>query len=263
MQANKLFDLGEKVALVTGGSRGIGFQMAEALGEMGAKLAISARKQSELDAASAALQAKNIEVLTVVNDLGSASPSAAESLVSAVLDRYGKIDVLVNNAGTVWGATAVAHTEEAWRKVMSLNVDACFFVAREVAQRSMIPNKSGKIINIASIAGLGGPRPDGKVFAVAYNTSKGALITLTQALATEWGKHNINVNALCPGYFPTKLSAGLADSAGEIVKVTPLGRAGGEYDIKGPIVFFASEASRHVSGQALAIDGGGSVVILN
>jgi len=142
MQANKLFDLGEKVALVTGGSRGIGFQMAEALGEMGAKLAISA-KQSELDAASAALQAKNIEDLTVVNDLGSASPSAAESLVSAVLDRYGKIDVLVNNAGTVWGATAVAHTEEAWRKVMSLNVDACFFVAREVAQRSMIPNKSG------------------------------------------------------------------------------------------------------------------------
>src|SRR5258707_9213176 len=263
MQANKLFDLGEKVALVTGGSRGIGFQMAEALGEMGAKLAISARNQSELDARSAVLQAKNIEVMTVANDLGSASPSAAESLVSAVLDRYGKIDVLVNNAGTVWGATAVAHTEEAWRKVMSLNVDACFFVAREVAQRSMIPNKSGKIINIASIAGFGGPRPDGRGFSVAYNTSKGALITLTQALATEWGKHNINVNAICPGYFPTKLSAGLAERADEIAKVTPLGRVGGDDDMKGPVVFFASEASRHVSGQALAIDAGGSAVILN
>ena len=263
MQASKLFDLSEKVALVTGGSRGIGFQMAEALGEMGAKLAISARKQSELDAASAALKAKNIEVLTVANDLSAASSGAAESLVGAVLDRYGKIDILVNNAGTAWGATAVAHTAEAWRKVMGLNVDACFLGAREVAQRSMIPNRSGKIINIASIAGLGGPRPDGGIFTVAYNTSKGALITLTQALATEWGQHNINVNALCPGYFPTKLSAGLADRAGEIVKVTPLGRAGGEYDIKGPIVFFASEASRHVSGQALAIDGGGSVVILN
>src|SRR6266853_3018983 len=255
MQANKLFDLGEKVALVTGGSRGIGFQMAEALGEMGAKLAISARKQSELDAASAALQAKNIEVLTVVNDLGSASPSAAESLVSAVLDRYGKIDALVNNAGTVWGATAIVHTEEAWRKVMSLNVDACFFVAREVAQRSMIPNKSGKIINISSIAGLGGPRPDGKVFAVSYNASKGALITLTQALATEWGRYNINVNALCPGYFPTKLSAGLAEGAADIVRVTPLGRCGGEHDIKGAAAFFASEASRHITGQAIAIDG--------
>lgn len=263
MQAIKLFDLSEKVALVTGGSRGIGFQMAEALGEMGAKLAISARNQNELDAASAALKAKNIEVFAVANDLGAAGATAAESLVSAVLDHYGRIDVLVNNAGTVWGAAAVDHSPEAWRKVMGLNVDACFFVARETARRSMIPNGSGKIINIASIAGLGGPRPDSKGFAVAYNASKGALITLTQALATEWGKHNINVNALCPGYFPTKLSAGLAESAGEIIKATPIGRVGGEYDLKGPAVFFASEASRHVSGQALAIDGGGSVVILN
>jgi gluconate 5-dehydrogenase len=180
-----------------------------------------------------------------------------------VLDRYGKIDILVNNAGTVWGGSAIEHSPEAWRKVMGLNVDACFHVAREVARHSMIPNNFGKIINIASIAGFGGSRPDGGVFSVAYNTSKGALITLTQALATEWGKHNINVNAICPGYFPTKLSAGLAERADEIAKVTPLGRAGGDYDIKGPVVFFASEASRHVSGQALAIDGGGSAVILN
>jgi NAD(P)-dependent dehydrogenase (short-subunit alcohol dehydrogenase family) len=263
MQANKLFDLGGKVALVTGGSRGIGFQMAEALGEMGCKLAISARKQHELDAASAALRRTNIEVLTIANDLGAATADAAASLVGVVLDHYGKIDILVNNAGTVWGASAIEHSPEAWRKVMGLNVDACFHVAREVARRSMIPNNSGKIINIASIAGFGGSRPDGGVFSVAYNTSKGALITLTQALATEWGKHNINVNAICPGYFPTKLSAGLAERADEIAKVTPLGRAGGDYDIKGPVVFFASEASRHVSGQALAIDGGGSAVILN
>jgi NAD(P)-dependent dehydrogenase (short-subunit alcohol dehydrogenase family) len=263
MQASKLFDLGGKVALVTGGSRGIGFQMAEALGEMGCKLAISARKQHELDAASAALRRTNIEVLTIANDLGAATADAVASLVSAVLDHYGKIDILVNNAGTVWGASAIEHSPEAWRKVMGLNVDACFHLAREVARRSMIPNNSGKIINIASIAGFGGSRPDGGVFSVAYNTSKGALITLTQALATEWGKHNINVNAICPGYFPTKLSAGLAERADEIAKVTPLGRAGGDYDIKGPVVFFASEASRHVSGQALAIDGGGSAVILN
>jgi len=263
MQANKLFALGGKVALVTGGSRGIGFQMAEALGEMGCKLAISARKQHELDAASAALRRTNIDVLTIANDLGAATADAAASLVGAVLDHYGKIDILVNNAGTVWGASAIEHSPEVWRKVMGLNVDACFHVAREVARRSMIPNNSGKIINIASIAGFGGSRPDGGVFSVAYNTSKGALITLTQALATEWGKHNINVNAICPGYFPTKLSAGLAERADEIAKVTPLGRAGGDYDIKGPVVFFASEASRHVSGQALAVDGGGSVVILN
>ncbi len=237
MQANKLFDLGGKVALVTGGSRGIGFQMAEALGEMGCKLAISARNQHELDAASAALGRTNIEVLTIAKDLGAATADAAASLVGAVLDHYGKIDILVNNAGTVWGASAIEHSPEAWRKVMGLNVDACFHVAREVARRSMIPNNSGKIINIASIAGFGG--------------------------SPEWGKHNINVNAICPGYFPTKLSAGLAERADEIAKVTPLGRAGGDYDIKGPVVFFASEASRHVSGQALAIDGGGSAVILN
>jgi len=263
MQANKLFDLSGKVALVTGGSRGIGFQMAEALSEMGCKLAISAQKQSELDAASAALRKANFEVLTIANDLGAATAAAAASLVGAVLDHYGRIDILVNNAGTVWGAPAVEHSPEAWRKVMGLNVDACFHVACEVARRSMIPNKSDKIINIASIAGFGGPRPDGGGFSVAYNTSKGALITLTQALATEWGRHNINVNAICPGYFPTKLSAGLAERADEIAKVTPLGRVGGDDDINGPVVFFASEASRHVSGQALAIDGGGSAVILN
>src|SRR5258708_5960738 len=134
MQATKLFDLSDKVALVTGGSRGIGFQMAEALGEMGAKLAISARKQSELDAASEALKAKNIEVMTVANDLATESPSAAESLVGAVLRRYGKIDVLVNNAGTAWGATPVAHTAVAWRQVMVLNAEAWLVVARERAQ---------------------------------------------------------------------------------------------------------------------------------
>jgi gluconate 5-dehydrogenase len=263
MNVNSLFDLSGKVALVTGGSRGLGLQMAEALGEMGAKLAISARKQAELDAASAALSAKKIEVRTIVNDLGEEGTGPAENLVNAVLDRYGKIDILINNAGTVWGATAEGHSPEAWRKVMGLNVDACFFVAREVARRSMIPQKSGKIINIASIAGLGGPRPDGKVFAAAYNTSKGALITLTQALASEWGKYNINVNALCPGYFPTKLSAGLAESAASILSTTPIGRVGGASDIKGPAVFFASEASRHVTGQAMAVDGGGSTVVLS
>jgi NAD(P)-dependent dehydrogenase (short-subunit alcohol dehydrogenase family) len=147
--------------------------------------------------------------------------------------------------------------------MMALNVDACFRVAQTVVRKSMMPRKSGKIINIASIAGLGGPRPDGKIFAVAYNASKGALITMTQALATEWGKYNINVNALCPGYFPTKLSAGMAEGAPGIINVTPIGRVGREHDIKEAAVFFASEASRHITGQALAIDGGGSAVILN
>jgi len=239
MNVKELFDLSGRIALITGGSRGLGLQMAEALGDLGAKVAISARKQGELDAASSYL------------------------LTNSVLERFGAIDILINNAGTVWGGAAVDLTPESWRKVMGLNVDACFRVAQAVAKQSMIPRKTGKIINIASIAGLGGPRPDGKVFAASYNTSKGALITLTQALATEWGRYNINVNALCPGYFPTKLSAGLAEGAADIVRVTPLGRFGGEHDIKGAAAFFASEASRHITGQAIAIDGGGSAVILN
>jgi gluconate 5-dehydrogenase len=263
MITKELFDLSGKVALITGGSRGLGLQMAEALGDMGAKVAISARKQTELDSASTYLTAKGVEVLTIVNDLSDAASRPDEQLVSSVLDRFGAVDILINNAGMVWGGAATDLTPENWRKVMALNVDACFRVAQTVARKSMIPRKSGKIINISSIAGLGGPRPDGEIFAVAYNTSKGALITLTQALATEWGKYNINVNALCPGYFPTKLSAGLAKAAAGIAKVTPIGRVGGEHDIKGAAVFFASEASRHITGQALAIDGGGSVVILN
>jgi NAD(P)-dependent dehydrogenase (short-subunit alcohol dehydrogenase family) len=263
MITKELFDLSGKVALITGGSRGLGLQMAEALGDMGAKVAISARKQNELDNASSYLTAKGIDVLTIVNDLSDPASRPDEQLVSEVLDCFGAVDILINNAGMVWGGAATDLTPENWSKVMALNVDACFRVAQTVARKSMIPRKSGKIINISSIAGLGGPRPDGDIFAVAYNTSKGALITLTQALATEWGKYNINVNALCPGYFPTKLSAGLAKAAAGIAKVTPIGRVGGEHDIKGAAVFFASEASRHITGQALAIDGGGSVVILN
>jgi NAD(P)-dependent dehydrogenase (short-subunit alcohol dehydrogenase family) len=155
---------------------------------------------------------------------GDAGSKPEETLVSTVMDRFGAVDILINNAGMVWGGVAIDLTPENWNKVMAPNVDACFRVAQVVARKSMIPRKSGKIINISSIAGLGGPRPDGDIFAVAYNTSKGALITLTQALATEWGKYNINVNALCPGYFPTKLSAGLAKAAAGIAKVTPIGR---------------------------------------
>jgi gluconate 5-dehydrogenase len=264
MNTRELFDLSGKVALITGGSRGLGLQMAEALGDMGARIAISARKSDELDSASSYLAAKGIEVFTIVNDLGDdAGSKPEEKLVSAVLDRFGAIDVLVNNAGMVRGGAAIDLMPEIWSKMMALNVDACFRVAQAVVRKSMIPRGSGKIINISSIAALGGPRPDGKIFAVAYNTSKGALITMTKALATEWGKYNINVNALCPGYFPTKLSAGMAEGAPGIIKATPIGRVGGEHDIKGAVAFFASEASRHISGQAIAIDGGGSAVILN
>jgi NAD(P)-dependent dehydrogenase (short-subunit alcohol dehydrogenase family) len=256
MSVKQLFDLSGKAALVTGGSRGLGLQLAEALGELGARVAITARKQDELSAAAAHLAARGVECLTVQGDL--ASLDTIPALVDQVVARFGTVDVLVNNAGTSWGAPAEDHPADAWRKVMGLNVDATFFLSQAVARRCMIPRRSGKIVNVSSIAGLSGNPPD--VQTVAYNTSKAAVINLTRALAAEWGRYGINVNALCPGFFPSRLSRGLLGRIErEVIARTPLGRLGGDEDLKGAVVFLASEASRHVTGQAIAIDGGYTV----
>jgi gluconate 5-dehydrogenase len=254
-----LLDLGNKVAIVTGGSRGIGLQMAEALGEMGAKVAITARKQSELDAARAHLAATGVDCMTFGGDLS--DPSVIPRLVDSVLSAWGAIDILVNNAGCNWAAPAEDYPNEAWYKVMRLNLDAAFFLSREVARRSMIPRRSGKIINIASIAGLGGNPPEWEMTTAAYNTSKGALVALTRTLAAEWGRHNINANAICPGFFPSKMTAVTLDRIEKmVVAMTPLGRLGGAEDLKGTVVYLAAEASRHVTGQVIAVDGGCTVV---
>ncbi|MFX1761855.1 SDR family oxidoreductase [Paraburkholderia sp. A1RI-2L] len=257
MQVRELFELGGQTALITGGSRGLGLQMAEALGEMGCRVVITARKADELAAAQQHLQARGIEVTTVVSDLQRAE--AVKPLVDETLAACGRIDILVNNAGATWGAPAEDYPDEAWHKVMNLNVNAPFFLAREVGKRSMIPAQRGKIINIASIAGLKGSL--GAMQTIAYNTSKAAAINFTRALAAEWGKYNINVNAICPGFFPSKMTAGLLDKAGQaVIDRTPLHRLGDESDLKGAVVFLASAASRHVTGQHLAIDGGASIV---
>jgi gluconate 5-dehydrogenase len=252
-----LFRLDGRVALVTGGSRGLGLQMARALGEAGCKVAISARKDGELDEARVVLAAEGIEVFAVVNDLQQFDRIPA--LVGAVVKRFGDIDILVNNAGATWGAPAEEYPDEAWHKVMDLNVNAPFFLAREVGRRCMIPRGRGKIVNIASIAGLKGMAPG--VHTIAYNTSKAAAVNFTRALASEWGRHGINVNAICPGFFRSKMSAGLLKSMGEqVVARTPLQRLGGNEDLMGAVVFLASEASRHVTGQVLAVDGGSSAL---
>jgi NAD(P)-dependent dehydrogenase (short-subunit alcohol dehydrogenase family) len=259
MAVTQLFDLTGKVALVTGGSRGIGLQMAGALGEMGARVALAARKQDELDSARRELERRGVDCLTVAANL--AGTESLERLVDAVLERWTQIDIVVNNAGTNWGASAEDYPAEAWRKVLDLNLDAAFFLSREVARRSMIPRESGKIINIASIAGLLGNPPDWQMHTAAYNTSKGALIAMTRALAAEWGRYNINVNAICPGFFPSKMTKVTLDRiAPAVVAMTPLGRLGGEEDLKGSVVFLASEASRHITGHALVVDGGCSIV---
>jgi len=259
MSVRNLFDLDGRTAVVTGGSRGIGLQMATALGEMGARVALTARRQDELDQARAGLERAGIECLTISGDL--ADRGAVPRIVDAVLAAWGQIDILVNNAGCNWAAPAEDYPDEGWRKVMGLNIDAQFFLCREVGKRSMLPRRSGKIVNIASIAGLYGNPPGWGMQTMAYNTSKGALVNMTRALAAEWGRHNVNVNAICPGFFPSKMTKVTLDRTdADVLALTPLGRLGGDEDLKGAVVFLASEASRHVTGQVLAVDGGCTAV---
>lgn len=258
MSVKNLFKLDGKVALVTGGSRGLGLQMAEALGEMGCKLVITARKADELADAEAHLLALGVtDVMPVQNDLQKFDQ--IPGLVSAVLERHGQIDILINNAGANWAAPAEDFPDEAWHKVMNLNITAPFFLSREVGKRSMLPRQQGKIINIASTGGLKGTAKG--VTTIAYNTSKAAAINFTRTLAAEWGPRNINVNAICPGYFQSKMTAGLLDRIQDgVIARSPLCRIGGEEDLKGSVVFLASEASRHITGQTLIVDGGSSIV---
>jgi NAD(P)-dependent dehydrogenase (short-subunit alcohol dehydrogenase family) len=257
MSVKALFDLNGKVALITGGSRGLGLQMAHALGELGAKLAIAARKESELQAAKDELTKAGYTAEYFVADLS--SMEAAQQLAQAVMTRFSQIDILINNAGASWGSSAVDYPAEAWNKVINLNLNGTFFLTQAVGKLSMVPRKQGKVITIASIAGLQGNPPP--MYTIAYNTTKGGLVNFTRALAAEWGQYGINVNAIAPGFFPSKMSAGLLSVMGEnIVKGTPLNRLGGEEDLKGAIAFLASDASRHMTGQILAVDGGASII---
>ncbi|MBC5764408.1 SDR family oxidoreductase [Ramlibacter albus] len=253
----QLFDLEGRTALITGGSRGLGLQMAHALGEAGAKVMLSARKEGELEEAVAELQAANIDARWIAADC--AKEADIHRLADETMARMGDIDILVNNAGATWGAPAEEHPVEAWDKVMNLNVRGYFLLAQHVARASMIPRKRGRIINISSIAGLGGNPPELRM--VAYNTSKGAVVTFTQALACEWGRHGINVNAICPGFFPSKMTKGvLSEHGDEFASHAPLNRLGDDEDLKGLTLLFASDAGKHITGQWVAVDGGVSVI---
>jgi NAD(P)-dependent dehydrogenase (short-subunit alcohol dehydrogenase family) len=254
----QLFDLSGKTALVTGGSRGLGLQLAQALGEAGAKIMLSSRKAEDLEEAAAELQSQGIDARWIAADC--AKEEDIRRLAEETLQRMGDVDILVNNAGAAWGAPAEDHPVEAWDKVMNLNVRGYFILSQHIAKRSMIAKKRGRIINVASIAGLGGNPPG--MSTIAYNTSKGAVVNFTRALATEWGKYNITVNAICPGFFPSKMTAGTLKSMGEdkLAAHAPLGRLGDDEDLKGLTVLYASDAGKHITGQWLAVDGGVSVI---
>ncbi len=257
MGVKELFDLSGRAALVTGGSRGLGLAMAGALGEMGAKVVITARKVAELDAAVSSLRSRGVEAARVVGDLS--RPDEVKALADAAFEAAGApIDILVNNAGATWGAPAEEHPLEGWTKVIDLNLTGTFLLTQRIGAQSMIPRRYGRIVNIASVAGLKGSQ---HMRGIAYHTSKGGLVNFTRALAGEWGRHGITVNAICPGFIPSKMTQGLLQQiTPRVIEATPLHQLGEPQDLEGLVVLLSSAAARHITGQVIAVDGGASAV---
>ena len=254
MDVKRLFDLTGRVAIVSGGSIGLGRQMAEGMAEMGANLVLCARKQERCEQAAEELRARGVQALGLgcdVRDLG-----AIQEVVAATLAKFGRIDILVNNAGVSWAAPVEEMTLEQWDKVLSTNLTGTFLFC-QAAGKAMLAQGSGKIINLASVAGLGGASAE--LQAIGYHASKGGVIAFTKDLACKWAAHNIQVNAIAPGWFPTHMSDWVIQHRKDsLLAKIPLARFGGDHDLKGAAVFLASAASAYVTGHVLVVDGGQS-----
>lgn len=255
----ELLDLSGRKALVTGGSRGLGLQVAEALAESGAEVVLSSRKAADLQAAVERLKRCGLDADWIAAD--AALPAEAERLAQEAIERLGRVDILVNNAGATWGAPAEDYPLEAFDKVMNLNVRSAFVLSRYIAKHCMIPHRDGRILMMASGAGLRGSPPG--IETVAYNTSKAALINMTRALASEWGEFGITVNALAPGFFPSRMTQSTLQAQGfdNLVARVPLRRLGDDEDLKGAALLMCSAAGKHITGQVLSVDGGLSAII--
>lgn len=247
------FDFKGEVVLVTGGSRGLGLEIAEAFGRAGASVVITARREQWLNEAEKQLKEQGISVQALICDV--ADPASAEQAVQQALAAYGKIDVLVNNAGLTWGAPAENMPFERWRQVIDANITGTFLMSQLVG-RHMIERQKGAIVSVASVAGLSG----GQLNTVGYNASKAAVINFTRALAVEWGSHNIRVNCIAPGLFRTRMTEGIIAMGAETVisNTTPLGRIGKPGELAPTVLFLASEGASYITGQVVPIDGGGT-----
>ncbi|MFE8700421.1 SDR family oxidoreductase [Cytobacillus sp. FJAT-54145] len=257
MKVQELFDLTGKTAIITGGGRGLGEQIATGFAEAGANVVLCSRKVEACQEVADKLQELGVKTLALKCDIANAED--VQNVVDVTMKEFGSIDILVNNSGATWGAPVAEMPLEAWKKVMDVNVTGTFLMS-QAAGREMIKQKSGKIINIASVAGLGGTDPR-YMDTIGYNTSKGAVITFTKDLAAKWGQYNINVNAIAPGFFPTKMSKVLIELGKErILEGTPLRRFGSDDDLKGVALFLASNASNYITGDTIVVDGGTHVL---
>lgn len=253
MNVKELFDLTGKVAIVTGGGRGLGEQIAEGLAEAGANLVLCSRKLEACKEVSDELNNKGITSIALQCDV--TKPEDINEVVKKTIEKFGRIDILVNNSGATWGTPVVDMPLEAWNKVFNVNATGTFLMCQAVG-KVMIEQKAGKIINIASVAGLRGSNPK-MLDAIGYNASKGAVITFTKDLAVKWGSYGINVNAIAPGFFPTKMSKVLLEKNGDsMLEGTPLRTFGTENDLKGVALLLASNASNFITGEIIVVDGG-------
>jgi NAD(P)-dependent dehydrogenase (short-subunit alcohol dehydrogenase family) len=251
----KLFDLSGKTAIVTGGGKGIGRQMADGLAEAGADIVVCARQAERCEEAAAELAQHGVKTLGLGCDVR--DPDQVQAVVGRTVADFGGVDVLVNNAGTVWGATPEEMPLEGWQKVVDVNLTGVFLFS-QAAGRAMISNGGGSIVNIASVAGLHGSSSE-ITNSVVYHATKGGVIAFTRDLACKWAQHGIRVNAIAPGWFPSDMANFVLDRHGErLVEDVPLRRFGGPEDLKGPVVFLASDASAYVTGHTLVVDGGQS-----